>query len=211
MPQPQPTLSSAVSTMLDSSPVPSGPRTPYSRALVAGSVGRVELVLLPLPPRIRHVPPYAPFTPPASPNVCAPGPLLCSCGSIIDADESPFHCLAANFSASTATMLCRTQPSTFSMPSPPPTLPSYQSSPKSPSYSLLLTQLASPTSATKPGATTLPSRSATGCASCAFPGTLDQPGPTAVSSPPPTGGTSIYRQQYRRAHLFPLSFLRPPR
>ena len=31
--------------------------------------------------------------PPASSDVCAPGPFLCSCGSTIDADESPFHCL----------------------------------------------------------------------------------------------------------------------
>jgi hypothetical protein len=31
--------------------------------------------------------------PPASSDVCASGPILCSCGSTIDTDESPFHCL----------------------------------------------------------------------------------------------------------------------
>jgi hypothetical protein len=31
--------------------------------------------------------------PSASSDICAPGPFLCSCGSTIDADESPFHCL----------------------------------------------------------------------------------------------------------------------
>jgi hypothetical protein len=33
------------------------------------------------------------YSSPASSDVCAPGPFLCSCGSTIDADESPFHCL----------------------------------------------------------------------------------------------------------------------
>jgi hypothetical protein len=87
-----PTLSSAVSTRLDSSPVSSGPRTPCSRALVAGSADLVGPSMAGTP----SVPPsntpfYSP--PPASSDVCAPGPFLCSCGSTIDADESPFHCL----------------------------------------------------------------------------------------------------------------------
>ena len=92
-----PTPSSAVSTMLDSSPGPSGLRTPCSRALDAGSAGRAgpSMAGTPSAPPSNTPCPFvcAFYSSPASSDVSAPGPFLCSCGSTIDADESPFHCL----------------------------------------------------------------------------------------------------------------------
>jgi len=106
-------------------------------------------LLLPLPPRL----PTSAHRDPSC-VLAAPPPMPMSRPST--ALTAP----AASSSTSTATMLCGIQPSTCSTPSPPPTPPSYQSSPKSPSYSLRPTTPASPTSATKPGATTQASRSA---------------------------------------------------
>ena len=155
-------------------------------------------VFLPLPPRIHHGPSYALTTPPpASSDVCAPGPFLCSCGSTIDADESPFHCLDCSGSQffnihrhhavrdTTIDLLNNVSSSHTSILSVLPKEP------------LLLTP-ADKTSVTDlcdeaRGHNTIlqDNLSPTFAPVAPSPGTLDRPGPTAVSSPPPTGGISI--------------------